>query len=116
MTVSVDDVLKAAGAGASDADMAADVLAEATEHVSTYITRTLLDATVPVPAVLNDGAVLVCATDLFARRKAPFGQQLIPDGTGAMVSTRIGADPLAGVRPMLRAYCFPVGFAYPVDD
>jgi hypothetical protein len=116
MTVSVDDVLAAAGAaGTADTAVATTVLAEANEYVSTYITRNLLDAAVPVPTTLDDAAVLRCATDLFARRKAPFGQQVSTDPNGTLVTTRLGADPLGGVRPMLRAYCFEVGFSFPAD-
>lgn len=117
MTVSVADVLTAAGAaGAADTAVATSVLAEAEEHVGTYIDRNLLSADVTVPDALNDAAVLRCATELFARRKAPFGQQVATDANGTVVTTRLGADPLGGVRPMLRAYCFEVGFAFPDID
>src|SRR5213595_1567818 len=117
MSVAVHDVLDAAGAaGTADTAIATTVLAEAEEYVGTYIDRTLLSATVTVPDVLNDAAVLRCATDLFARYKAPFGQQVATDSNGTIVTTRLGADPLGGVRPMLRAYCFEVGFAFPDID
>lgn len=115
MTVTAADVLAAAGAGSGDTAIATAVLAEANEYVGTFITRNLLDATVTVPTTLNDAAVLRCATDLFARRKAPFGQQVATDPNGTLVTTRLGADPLGGVRPMLRAYCFEVGFSFPQD-
>lgn len=116
MTVTADDILEAAGAGESDSAIAEAVLAEAESHVDTYVARNLIDATVPVPAELEDAAVLRCATDLFARRKAPFGQQVMPDPNGTLVTTRLAADPLGGVRPILSAYCIEVGFAFPEDD
>jgi hypothetical protein len=117
MTVSVDDVLEGAGAaGEADEAIATTVLAEAEEYVGTYITRNLLVAENTVPEVLEDAAVLRCATELFARRKAPFGQQVATDANGTLVTTRLGADPLGGVRPMLRGYCFEVGFAFPDVD
>jgi len=117
MTVSVADVLAAAGAGGTaDTAVATTLLAEAEIHVDGYITRTLLDADNPVPDELRDAAVLTCATDLFARYKAPFGQQIATDSDGRIVSTRLGADPLGGVRPRLRPYCFEIGFAFPDVD
>jgi len=107
MTVTASDVLAAAGAGASDTTLATKVLAEANIHVAAFITETLLDSTVPVPTAINDAAVLRCATDLFAREKAPFGTQILPDGAGQMVAQRLGADPLGGVRPLLARWCGP---------
>jgi hypothetical protein len=117
VSVSVQDILDAAGAaGTADSAIATAVLAEAVTHVDGYITRTLLDATNPVPADLRDAGVLRCATELFERRKAPFGQQVTTDPNGTLVTTRLGADPLGGVRPMLRPYCFEIGFAFPDVD
>jgi len=117
MTVSVDDVLEAAGAaGDADEAIATAVLAEAELHVGSYIELNLMSVDNPVPDELDDAAVLRCATDLFARRKAPFGQQVSTDANGTLVTTRLGADPLGGVRPMLRAYCFEIGFAFPDID
>lgn len=117
MTVVVADVLAAAGAaGTADTAVATAVLAEANSHVGTYIERTLISASATVPDALNDAAVLQCATDLFARRKAPFGQQVATDANGTTITTRLGADPLGGVRPMLRAYCMEIGFAFPDVD
>lgn len=115
MTVLVEDVLEAAGAGTSDIGVASRLLAEAEDHVDRYIARTLISTDDPVPDVLRDAAVLVCAADLFARHKAPFGQQVMPDQNGSLVTTRLGADPLGGVRPKLRGYCVEIGFAYPED-
>lgn len=115
MTVIVDQVLRDAGAGTDDADMAAEVLAEAVAYVDIYVTDNLIDATNPVPDAVNDAAVLVCATDLFARRKAPFGQQITTDANGTAQVTRLGSDPMANARPKLRPWCFTTGFAYPVD-
>lgn len=116
MTVEVADVLAAAGAGTTDTDTATALLAEAELHVDGYIERNIIDVAVPVPDELRDAAVLVCATDLFARYKAPFGQQIASDADGNVVSVRLGADPLGGVRPKLRAYCVEIGFAFPVDE
>jgi hypothetical protein len=105
MTVTYQDVLAAAGAGAADQALATKVLAEANIHVAEYITETLLDTDNPVPAAIDDSAVLRCATDLFAREKAPFGTQILPDGSGQVVAQRLGADPLGGVRPLLARWC-----------
>jgi hypothetical protein len=116
VTVTPDQVLRDAGAGSTDSDLASEVLDEATAYVDAYISTTLVDITVPVPDAIYDASVLVCATDLFARRKAPFGQQIMPDPSGVAVVTRLGADPLGGVRAKLRPWCFNIGFAYPVDD
>lgn len=117
MSVTVEDVLGDSGAGGTaDTAIATTVLAEAESHVASYIALNLTDATAPVPAELEDAAVLRCAVDLFARRKAPFGQQVMTDPNGTLVTTRLPADPLAGVRPILRAYCIEIGFAFPLDD
>lgn len=107
MTVAVADVLAEAGADAGDTATATRVLAEANLHVAAYITETLLDATVTVPTAINDAAVLRCAVDLFSRAKAPFGTQILPDGSGQMIAQRLGADPLGGVRSMLARWCGP---------
>lgn len=115
MSVSVDDVLEAAGAGTSDYALANSLLTEAEDHVDRYIERTLISTDNPVPDFLRDAAVVVCASDLFARHKAPFGQQVMPDENGNLVTTRLGRDPLGGVRPKLRGYCVEIGFAYPED-
>jgi len=116
VTVQVTQVLRDAGAGPGDAALAQEVLDEATAQVAAYITENLIDDTKPVPAAVNDAAVLVCAGDLFARRKAPFGQQAMPDESGTLIPTRLGADPLGGVRAKLRPWCFNIGFSYPLDD
>ena len=115
MSVSEAQVLRDAGAGQDDFELAQEVLAEANAYVSAYVTENLIDVANPVPDEINDAAVLVCATDLFARRKAPFGQQVMPDLTGTPVATRLGPDPLGGVRAKLRPWCFNIGFAYPLD-
>lgn len=107
MAVTYQDVLAEAGASGSDQALATRVLAEANVHVPAYITATLLDATKPVPAAISDAAILRCAVDLFARAKAPFGTQILPDGSGQMVAQRLGADPLGGVRSMLARWCGP---------
>lgn len=107
MTVNAADVLAAAGAGSADNALATKVLAEANMYVSAYITENLLSAAVQVPATANDAAVLRCATDLFARAKAPFGTQILPDGSGQMIAQRLGADPLGGVLPLLSRWCGP---------
>lgn len=107
MTVTYQQVLAEAGAGPSDKTLAEAKLVEATVYVPKYIAKTLLSAANPVPEVISDAAVLRCAVDLFARAKAPFGTQILPDGTGNMVAQRLGADPLGGVRPMLAEWCGP---------
>lgn len=109
MTVSPQDVLAGAGAAGSDLATATRVLAEATTHVNTFIAANLLDATVPVPDDVKDSAVLRCAVDLFARAKAPFGTQILPDGSGQMVAQRLGADPLGGVYAILRQWAARIG-------
>lgn len=116
MSVTVAQVLAAAGADTGDTTVATDLLAEAVVHVDGYISRTLLDTALPVPSGVRDAAVLTCATDLFARYKAPFGQQIATDENGNPVTTRLGADPLGGVRPRLRPYCLEIGFAFPDVD
>lgn len=109
MSVTAFDVLAAAGADASDQALADNALSEATTHVTKFITDNLLDATVPVPENINDSALLRCATDLFARAKAPFGTQILPDGTGQVIAQRLGADPLGGVYALLRPWAARVG-------
>lgn len=107
MSVTAEQVLAEAGASASDQATAERVLAEAEIHVEEYIDANLMDADKPVPEEINDAAVLRCAVDLFARAKAPFGTQILPDGSGQMVAQRLGADPLGGVRSMLARWCTP---------
>lgn len=107
MTVSVSDVLAAAGAGAGDTALATRVLTQANLYVAEYIDANLMSTANPVPTAASDAAVLRCATDLFAREKAPFGTQILPDGTGQMVAQRLGADPLGGVMPLLSRWCGP---------
>lgn len=116
MSVTRQQVLDASGAGADDSTIADAVLAEANAYVAAYIASTLIDADNPVPNDIGDAAVLKCAVDLFAARKAPFGQQIGADLNGTPVVTRLGADPLQGVRPKLRPWCLNIGFAYPADD
>jgi hypothetical protein len=109
VTVTYQDVLAEAGAGGSDEALATRVLAEANVHVPAYIAEALLDATKPVPTAVLDAATLRCAVDLFARAKAPFGTQILPDGSGQMVAQRLGADPLGGVYSLLRPWAARVG-------
>lgn len=109
MTVTYLQVLAAAGAGGVDQATAEAVLAEAVVHVEKFITDNLLVATVLVPDAIEDSAVLRCAVDLFARKKAPFGTQILPDGSGQMIAQRLGADPLGGVYALLRPWVARVG-------
>lgn len=109
MTISYQDVLAAAGASAVDQSVAVSALAEAEIHVDKFITDNLLDPTIPVPDEINDSAVLRCATDLFARAKAPFGTQIISDGSGQVIAQRLGADPLGGVYALLRPWATRIG-------
>lgn len=109
MTVTYQAVLAEAGAGASDQATAVRVLAEAEIHVGKYTADNLLVATIPVPTEIMDAAVLRCATDLFARAKAPFGTQIISDGSGQVVAQRLGADPLGGVYSLVRPWVGRVG-------
>lgn len=105
MTVSIQDVLAEAGAGGADQATAERVLAQAQIHVTAFISENLLDEDTPVPGEIEDSAVLRCAVDLFARAKAPFGTQILPDGSGQMIAQRLGADPLGGVRTLLARWC-----------
>lgn len=107
MSVTVEQVLAEAGAGAKDEPTAERCLAEAEIHVTEFIDKNLMDENYPVPAEIEDSAVLRCAVDLFARAKAPFGTQILPDGSGEMVAQRLGADPLGGVRSLLARWCTP---------
>jgi hypothetical protein len=116
VTIDAAAVLAASGAGADDSSIADDVLAQATEYVTAYIATNIVDATVPVPDSINDAAVLACAVDLFAMRKAPFGQQVMPDANGTAVDTRIGSDPMVSARSKLEPWCVSIGFAYPEED
>ena len=50
MAVTAADVLAEAGASGSDTALATRVLAEANIHVPAYITETLIDSAVTVPA------------------------------------------------------------------
>lgn len=115
MTVTSGMVLRDAGAGDADNDVALEVLAEATAYVDAYVAANLVDPLVTVPTAIQDAAVLACATDLFARRKAPFGQQIMTDTSGNPVPTRLGMDPLAGARAKLQPWCASAGFAFPED-
>ena len=105
--VTYQEVLAEAGAGGGDQATAERVLAEAEIHVAAFITANLLDEDNPVPEEINDSAVLRCAVDLFSRAKAPFGTQILPDGSGQMIAQRLGADPLGGVRSLLARWCTP---------
>lgn len=107
MSVTYQDVLAEAGADASDQALATRTLAEATVHVTEFIAKNLISSAYPVPTSMNDAAVLRCAVDLFSRAKAPFGTQILPDGSGQMVAQRLGADPLGGVRILLARWCGP---------
>jgi len=109
MTVTWQEVLAEAGANAVDQALAERVLAEANIHVTEFIDKNLLDDTYPVPTEIEDSAVLRCAVDLFSRAKAPFGTQILPDGSssGGFVAQRLGADPLGGVRSLLARWCTP---------
>lgn len=109
MTVTYEQVLAEAGASAADQDLAERVLAEAEIHVGKFIEDNLLDADVTVPTEVEDSSVLRCSVDLFARAKAPYGTQILPDGSGQMVAQRLGADPLAGVYSLLRPWAARVG-------
>lgn len=109
MTVTYQQVLAEAGANATDKTTAEDALAEATVHVTKFITDNLLDPAVPVPTVIADSAVLRCAVDIFARKKAPFGTQMLPDGTGQVIAQRLGADPLGGIYALLRPWVARIG-------
>lgn len=116
MTVTAADVLAEAGAGAGDTDLAERVLAEAGVHVMKYITDNLLSAELEVPTEVEDSAVLRCSVDLFARAKAPFGTQLLPDGSGEVIAQRLGADPLGGVYALLRPWVSRIGFGSIADE
>lgn len=116
MTVTAAQVLAAAGAGSADTALATTSLAEAVIYVGKFITDNLLDSTVPVPAAIEDAAVLRSATDLFARAKAPFGTQIIPDGSGQPVAQRLGADPLGGVYSLLRPWASRTGLGSAPDE
>jgi len=109
MSVSAADVLAEAGADGSDTDLATRVLAEAVIHVEKFVEDNLLDVETTVPTEVEDSAVLRCATDLFARAKAPFGTQILSDGSGQMIPQRLGADPLGGVYSLLRPWAARVG-------
>lgn len=113
MTVTADDVLAASGAGVDDTALAQSCLDQANAYVDDYVTNALIDTLNPVPTVIRDAGVLTCATDLFARSKAPFGQQIMTDAAGTPIPTRLGTDPLGGVRSKFRPWCFNTGFAYP---
>lgn len=115
MTVDSTKVLRDSGAGEADNALALEVLAEATAYVGAFITANLIDAAVPVPDAIEDAAVLACATDLFARRKAPFGQQITTDPNGTVVSTRLASDPMASARAKLAPWAVSAGFAFPED-
>jgi hypothetical protein len=109
MSVTYTQVLAEAGASAVDSAIAQRVLAEAETHVEKFVTDNLLDADATVPTEIEDSAVLRCAVDLFSRAKAPFGTQILPDGSGQMVAQRLGADPLGGVYSLLRPWAARVG-------
>jgi hypothetical protein len=115
VTVVRDQVLDASGAGQDDGTTADSVLLEAVAYVTAYAAANLISADVPVPDEIVDAAILACATDLFARRKAPFGQQILADANGVPVATRLGLDPMAGAREKLAPWCVSAGFAFPED-
>lgn len=71
------------------------------------------DVPVTVPEVIDDGAVLACAEDIWTRTKSQNGIMLTnyegaEDG-GTVI--RVGRDPLAPVRPLLAPWYPPLGFA-----
>jgi hypothetical protein len=107
MTVSYQDVLDEAGAGATDQDVAERVLAEAEIHVAEFIAANLISEDNPVPDEIEDSGVLKCAVDLFQSAKNPTGVQMLPDGSGNVVAQRLAIDPLARVRPLFARWCLP---------
>jgi hypothetical protein len=60
----------------------------------------------PVPEVTRDGAVLLCASELFHRRSAPNGVTQFADFSGQAI--RVARDPMTSVYPMLLPF---VGYA-----
>lgn len=109
MSVTAADVLAAAGASGADEPLAERVLEEAYIHVDAFVDANLMDADNPVPAEVLDSGYLRCAVDLFSREKAPFGTQILPDGSSSngYVVQRLGGDPLGGVRPLFARWCLP---------
>ncbi len=77
-----------------------------------YVTRYLEEQSpgptpVVVPAAVLDAAVLACAEDIYTRSKSENGvilENYQPGDDGSGVVVRIGRDPLAPVRPLLRPW------------
>lgn len=107
MSVTYQQVLAEAGAGAADQSIAERVLAEAEIHIEEFIEVNLIDVDNPVPTEIEDAGVLKCAVDLFNSAKNPTGVQILPDGAGNNVAQRLAIDPLARVRPMFARWCLP---------
>jgi len=116
MAVTGADLLNQVGGDASDAGLAETIVAKAQVYVAKYREDSEPDPAAPVtlPELIEDGAVLACAEDIWTRTKSENGVMLTnyqPGDDGPGVVIRIGRDPLAPVRPLLDPWYPPLGFA-----
>jgi len=84
--------------GTEEIDYPQMCLDAANAHVGNYI-----GAIDTVPNDIHKQAILICASELFHRRSAPYGQTQFASMDGQ--SQRVNRDPLTAVYPLLLPYC-----------
>lgn len=107
MAVTADDLLELVRAGEADRALADRCVTLAPLYVARYRQEQDPTGSVAIPPEIVDQAVLACAEDIFTRSKSQNGvilENYQPGDDGAGVVVRIGRDPLAPVRPLLRPW------------
>lgn len=84
-----------------------DALHECVALAAESVTHYTRSADVP-PATLSRAVVLVAA-EHWHTREAPGGVRAVMDSEGGVTPIRVGRDPMAAARPLLRPY---VGLAF----
>lgn len=93
--------------GPEDTTLAQRCVALAIEYVARYAAEQDPAGVVVIPAVVLEQTELACAEDIWTRSKSENGVILTnyqPGDDGSGVTVRIGRDPLAPVRPLLRPW------------
>lgn len=104
MAVTTADLRRLVNTTANDDPVLQSCLTLAESLVTTYTTR--VEAGL-IPEPVLDEAVLLTAADQFHRRKAPNGivnQQFASQEGTVSMPIRVGRDPYAAMRPLLRPW------------
>ncbi|MFJ2297384.1 hypothetical protein [Oerskovia paurometabola] len=110
MAITAAVLLDLVGAGQQapgDAELAQRCVVLAAEFVARYQAEQDPAGVVVIPPVVLEQAELSCAEDIWTRSKSENGVILTnyqPGDDGSGVTVRIGRDPLAPVRPLLRPW------------